>query len=59
MNDHHTHVDHRMAAAQATNQSSRGYDFRPMPVRAAFEILRPRSLVILAVLAGVVSLWWL
>jgi len=52
--------DHRRCAAMQTDQAShRGWDFRPMPVRAAFEILRPRSLVILAVLAGVVSLWWL
>ncbi len=52
--------DHRRCAAMRTDQAShRGWDFRPMPVRAAFEILRPRSLIIFAILAGVVSLWWL
>jgi hypothetical protein len=53
-----------MKAAQATNQSNRGFDFRPsdeppMWLRALAEVLRPRSLIILAVLAGVISLWWL
>ena len=64
MIDHHTHVCHRMKAAQATNQSNRGFDFRPSAdvplwVRAVAEVLRPRSIIILAALAGVVSLWWL
>ena len=64
MIDHHTHVDHRMNAAQATNQSNRGFDFRPsdeVPIwfRAVAEVLRPRSIIILLALAGVVSLWWL
>ncbi len=64
MIDHHTHVCHRMKAAQATNQSNRGFDFRPsdeppMWLRAVAEVLRPRSIIILLALAGVISLWWL
>ena len=64
MNDRHEHVCHRMKAAQATSQSDRGFDFRPSDepplwFKAVAEVLRPRSLVILAVLAGVISLWWL
>lgn len=63
MIDQHTHVCHRMKAAQATNQSVRGFDFRPTDTpplwaRALAETLRPRSLVILAVMAGVLSLLW-
>jgi hypothetical protein len=53
-----------MKAAQATNQSNRGFDFRPsdeppMWLRAVAEVLRPRSLIILAAMAGVISLWFL
>ena len=64
MIDHHTHVCHRMKAAQATSQSDRGFDFRPSDdvplwVRAVAEVLRPRSIIILLALAGVISLWWL
>ena len=64
MIDHHTHVCHRMRAAQATNQSNRGFDFRPSdepPIwfRALAETFRPRSLVILAITAGVLSLFWI
>jgi hypothetical protein len=65
MIDTHTHRDHRREAAMATDQgSSRGYDFRPSdepPIwfRAVAEVLRPRSLIILAVLAGVISLFWI
>ena len=64
MIDHHTHVCHRMKAAQATNQSNRGFDFRPSDepplwLRAVAEVLRPRSLIILAAMAGVISLWFL
>ena len=64
MIDHHTHVDHRMNAAQATNQSNRGFDFRPSDevplwVRAVAEVLRPRSIIILLALAGVMSLWFI
>jgi hypothetical protein len=29
------------------------------PLRALAEMFRPRSLILLAVVAGVVSLWWL
>ena len=64
MNDRSDYTDHRMIAAQATSQSRRGFDFRPSAdvplwVRAVAEVLRPRSLVILLALAGVISLWWL
>jgi hypothetical protein len=30
-----------------------------MLTRALAEVLRPRSIILLAVLAGVISLWWL
>jgi hypothetical protein len=65
MLDTHTHRDHRREAAMATDQgSSRGYDFRPsdeppMWLKAVAEVLRPRSLIILLALAGVISLWFL
>ena len=64
MIDRSDYVCHRMKAAQATNQSSRGFDFRPsdephIAIRAVAEVLRPRSLIILLALAGVISLWWL
>ena len=64
MIDHHTHVCHRMKAAQATNQSNRGFDFRPsddVPLwfRAVAEVLRPRNIISLLALAGVVSLWFI
>ena len=64
MIDRSDYVCHRMKAAQATNQSNRGFDFRPsdephIALRAVAEILRPRSLIILLALAGVISLWWL
>lgn len=64
MIDRSDYVCHRMKAAQATNQSSRGFDFRPsdeppMWLRAVAEVLRPRSLIILAAMAGVIALWWL
>jgi len=61
--DRADYVCHRMKAAQATNQSSRGFDFRPsdephIALRAVAEVLRPRSLIILAAMAGVIALWW-
>jgi len=64
MIDRSDYVCHRMKAAQATNQSSRGFDFRPSDepplwLRAVAEVLRPRSIIILLALAGVISLWWL
>jgi hypothetical protein len=64
MIDRSDYVCHRMKAAQATNQSSRGFDFRPsdeppMWLKAVAEVLRPRSLIILAAMAGVISLWFL
>jgi len=56
--------DHRRVAAMQTNQSDRGWDFRPCDepplwFRAVAEILRPRSIIILLALAGVISLWWM
>lgn len=64
MIDHHTHVCHRMKAAQATNQSNRGFDFRPsdeppMWFNAVAEVFRPRSIIILLAMAGAISLWFL
>ena len=64
MIDRTEYVCHRMKAAQATNQSNRGFDFRPsdeppLRLRAVAEVLRPRSIIILLALAGVISLWWL
>jgi hypothetical protein len=63
MIDRAEHTDHRMKAAQATNQSNRGFDFRPCDepplwFKAVAEVLRPRSIIILLALAGVISLWW-
>jgi len=56
--------DHRRVAAMHTNQSDRGWDFRPCDepplwFKVVAEILRPRSIIILLALAGVISLWWL
>ncbi len=57
--------DHRRVAAMTTDQAShRGWDFRPsdeppMWLRAVAEVLRPRSIIILLALAGVISLWFL
>jgi len=31
----------------------------PIWLRAVAEVLRPRSIIILLALAGVISLWWL
>jgi len=65
MIDTHTHRDHRREAAMATDQgSSRGYDFRPSDepplwFKAVAEVLRPRSIIILLALAGVISLFWI
>jgi hypothetical protein len=64
MQDRAEYTDHRMKAAQATNQSNRGWDFRddqmpPMWFRAVAEVLRPRSIIILLALAGVTSLWFI
>ena len=65
MIDHHTHVCHRMKAAQATNQSNRGWNFdravdeSPLWLRAVAEVLRPHSIIILLAMAGVISLWFL
>ena len=57
--------DHRRVAATTTDQAShRGWDFRPsdeppMWFKAVAEVLRPRSLIILLALAGVISLFWI
>ncbi len=57
--------DHRRVAAMTTDQASpRGWDFRPsdephIALRAVAEVLRPRSLIILAAMAGVIALWWM
>ena len=66
MIDRHTYTDHRMNAAQATNQSNgRGYDFdrmideSPLWIRALVEVTRPRSLFLLAVIAAVLAVFWL
>ena len=64
MIDRAEYTDHRMKAAQATNQSNRGFDFRPsdevpMWVRAVAEVLRPRSIVIIAVIAITGAVWWI
>ena len=64
MIDRADYTDHRMKAAQATNQSNRGFDFRPCDepplwFRAVAEVLRPRSIIILLALTGCVSLFWI
>lgn len=65
MIDRHSFRDHRMMAAQATNQSNRGWNFdravdeSPLWLRALVEVFRPRSLILLAVIAGVSALWFL
>jgi len=57
--------DHRRVAAMSTDQAShRGWDFRPadappMWLRALAEVFRPRSIILLAVVAGVLSLFWI
>lgn len=66
MNDQTTYRDHRRHAAMMTDQGShRGWDFSravdegPMWLRALAEIARPRSFIILAIMAGVLSLLWI
>jgi hypothetical protein len=65
MIDRAEHTDHRRNAAMMTDHgSSRGWDFRPsdephIAFRAVAEVLRPRSLIILLALAGVISLFWI
>ena len=65
MIDRAEHTDHRRNAAMMTDQAShRGWDFRddqmpPIWFRAVAEVLRPRSLIILAAMAGVIALWFL
>ena len=65
MIDRAEHTDHRRQAAMMTDQAShRGWDFRddqmpPIWFRAVAETFRLRSLVILAITAGVLSLFWI
>jgi hypothetical protein len=65
MIDRATHTDHRREAAMMTDHgSSRGWDFRPayevpLWLRALAEVFRPRSIFLLAVVAGVLSLFWI
>jgi hypothetical protein len=65
MNDAELRRDARRFAAMQTDQGSHhGWDFRPSdepPVwaMALAEVLRPRSIILLAVMAGVLSLFWL
>ena len=65
MIDRTEYPDHRRNAAMATDHgSSRGWDFRPSDepplwFRAVAEVLRPRSIIILLALAGVLSLFWI
>ena len=66
MLDKHTYRDHRREAAMATNQSNgRGYSFdrivdeSPLWIRALEGCFRVRSLVIFAVMAVTVAVWWL
>ena len=65
MIDRADYTDHRMNAAQATNQSNRGWDFSravddgPLWLRALEECFRVRSLVIFAVIGAVASVWFL
>ena len=54
----------KLEAVWTDHGSSRGWDFRPsdeppMWLKAVAEVLRPRSLIILAAMAGVISLWWM
>jgi len=68
MLDKSAYTDHRMIAAQSTGcrqAASRGWNFdravdeSPMWIRALVEISRPRSIILLAVIAGVCAVWWL
>lgn len=58
-----TPTDPRMESAAKTNQSGgRGWDFAYVPEasfqeRLFVEVFRPRSLIILCVLAAVVAAW--
>lgn len=54
----------RYAAMETDHGSSRGWDFRPsdeppMWLQVVAEVFRPRSIIILLALAGVISLWFL
>ena len=54
----------RLAAMETDHGSSRGWDFRPSDepplwFRAVAEVLRPRSIIILLTMAGVLSLFWI
>ena len=66
MNDQSTYTDHRRRAAMMTDQGShRGWNFDaavdevPLWLRALSECFRIRSLIIFAVMGGVLSLFWI
>ena len=68
MNDQTPYRDHRMTAAQATGDRDaayRGWDFSravddgPLWLRALVEVTRVRSIIILAIMAGTLSLLWI
>ena len=65
LDTHDIRRDARRFSAMETDQAShRGWDFRPSDevplwLRALAETFRPRSLVILAITAGVLSLFWI
>lgn len=67
MRDQSGFTDHRMIAAQSTGcrqASQRGYDLRPYEeppiwLQALAEVIRPRSIIVLAILAGCISLFWI
>lgn len=56
--------DPRMESASRTNQSGgRGWCFAPEPEvsfseRLVFNVLKPSSLIVFAVVAAVVAVWW-
>ena len=65
LDTHDIRRDARRFSAMETDQAShRGWDFRPSDepplwLRAVAEVLRPRSIIILLAMAGVISLWFL
>jgi hypothetical protein len=61
MIDRSDYVCHRMKAAQAGVGGGvfRPSDEPPLWFRALAEVFRPRSLIILAAMAGVIALWFL
>ena len=65
LDTHDIRRDARRFSAMETDQAShRGWDFRPSDevplwLRAVAEVLRPRSIIILLAMAGVLSLFWI